>query len=113
MSRDYKLYLDDIKEATDKIERFIGSASFEQFTGDAVMFDAVLFNFLVIGEAASHIPSHMKEERPGTQWQEIIGFRNVVAHVYFALELETVWDIIKNDLPALRRTVEDMLAQEG
>jgi uncharacterized protein with HEPN domain len=112
MPRDYKLYLQDIREAIQKIERYVGQANYEEFAANDLMRDAVLYNLQVIGEAANHLPFRLKAERPSIEWQEIVGLRNVVTHAYFSIAFETIWDVILNNLPSLLRTVEDMLAHE-
>lgn len=90
MPRDYKLYLEDIRDAIRKIEGYIGRTSYEEFAGSDLMRDAVLYNLQVIGEAANHVPSRLKEERPSIEWQEIVGLRNFIAHEYFGIALETI-----------------------
>ncbi len=64
MKRDYRLYLDDILEAIIKIEKYTTGLSIEHFKEDDKTVDAVIRNFAIIGEAAKHVPSHIKKRHP-------------------------------------------------
>jgi uncharacterized protein with HEPN domain len=57
MSRDYRLYLDDIQSSTEKILRYTQGLDFGSFTNDAKTSDAVMLNLQIIGEAVKNIPS--------------------------------------------------------
>ncbi len=99
MSREPLLYLDDIAQAADKITRSINQVSFEAFRDNDVLFDSVLFNRHVIGEAAKKLPDTMKVAMPGIEWSGAAQFRDIVAHHYFALDAEIVWDVVTNKIP--------------
>ena len=68
---------------------------------DARTFDAILRNLEVIGEAASQVPLAFRERHPEMPWRQIVGLRNVVVHRYFAVDPETVWTIVTDQLPSL------------
>lgn len=80
MSRDWLLYLEDIAQAAKKISRYVGDLSFEEFCANDVIFDAVLFNLQVIGEAAKKLPDAMKVAMPGIEWSDAAKFRDIIAH---------------------------------
>ena len=63
MSRDWLLYLDDLIESAEKIQRFLKRKAFEGFSSDEMLFDAVLFNLEVIGEAVKKLPEEAKSAR--------------------------------------------------
>ena len=68
MSRDWLLYLDDLIESAEKIERFLKGRSLDAFTADELLFDAVLFNLEVIGEAVKKLPAEAKSAAPEADW---------------------------------------------
>jgi uncharacterized protein with HEPN domain len=109
MPRDYKLYLEDLLEAITKIEIYTEDTSFEDFKNNSLLVDAVLHNLEIIGEAAKHIPESIRVKYPKVEWRKISGLRDVVAHEYFGISMEIVWDILRNKLPDLRATVAKML----
>jgi len=94
--------LQSIKDAIDKIFRIANKApSPKQLFDDEIRFDAVLMNFIVIGEMASRISEDTRKLAPQIKWSEIKGFRNIIAHNYFGVDPEEVCDIVKNHLPGL------------
>lgn len=66
-----------------------------------MVYDAVIRNLEVLGEAAENIPDEVRGQSPQVEWRKIAGLRDVLAHVYFGLEDETLWDIVRNKIPAL------------
>ena len=57
----------------------------------------------IIGEAAKIIPESIRVEYPNIEWKKIAGLRDILAHHYFEVDLDIVWDIIQNKLPKLER----------
>lgn len=104
MSRDWTLYLADIEEACRLIAQFTGGMSGESFAGNALSFHATVRNLEIIGEAAKMLPEEAKARMPEVDWRGAARFRDVVAHRYFSLDPEVVWNIVETKLPALRRS---------
>ena len=95
-----------ILEAISKIHRFIKDHSDQDsFYNDDKAFDAVMMNFIVIGEMVSRISDSFKKANPQINWNRIKGFRNLVAHDYFGIDAEEVWQVILNDLPTLSKEI--------
>lgn len=109
MSRDAGLYLEDIREAADRVRRYTEGMDIQGFVGDRRTYDAVLYNLLVIGEAAKNVPDSYREAHPGVDWRKIAGLRDILAHAYFSLEDETLWDIVDNKVPELEEAVGEIL----
>jgi uncharacterized protein with HEPN domain len=101
VSRDWRLYLDDIREACEKIERYTREMNQDAFVGDDRTFDAVLRNLEVIGEAAKSLPDNVKAQCPTIDWRKVVGLRDVIVHGYFGLEPSVLWDIVSKKLPEL------------
>ncbi len=112
MPRDYLLYLEDILEASKRIEDYIADMSIEGFNADTMRVDAVLHNFTILGEAVRSVPPAVRDLYPAIEWQGIVRVRNIVTHAYFGVSLGIIWDIIKNELPQLREAVKAILAAE-
>lgn len=68
-SRDVRLFISDILEAIEKIDRFAGNMSYENFLKDERTQDAVLRNLEIIGEAAKNIPAELKDCYPDIDWK--------------------------------------------
>jgi uncharacterized protein with HEPN domain len=96
-------------EAIDEIRTFVSGLSFDQFASDAKTRKAVLANFAIIGEAASHFPAEVTENFPQVPWRQIRDLRKIVVHVYFGVDPQIVWDTIQTDLLPLEKQLHRIL----
>jgi uncharacterized protein with HEPN domain len=110
--RDYLLFIEDILDAITKIEAYVANLSFEEFSNNSMAIDATIRNFEVIGEASKNIPKKIKEKYPDVEWKEATGFRNVLIHNYFGIDVEAVWDTLHNNIPVLKKHVEEVFNAE-
>jgi len=103
MSETNRLALLSMLEAIEKIEKFTSDLStWQDLKNDLETFDACLMNFVVIGETVLRLEQQFIDTHKEIEWHKIRGFRNLVAHDYFGIDAEEVWDIIKNKIPALK-----------
>lgn len=109
MPRDYKIYLKDILESIAKIDEYTKGVSFDEFKEERMREDAIIRNLMTIGEAVKSIPDTIRSKSPQTEWEEMAGLRDILVHQYFGIELGTIWDIIKKDLPRLKRDIEKLI----
>ncbi|WP_457637354.1 HepT-like ribonuclease domain-containing protein [Oceanithermus sp.] len=109
MSRDPRLYLDDIIESCRKVARYVRGLNQDEAMRNELIVDAILRNLLVIGEAAKKLPDEWKQQYGDVEWRKIAGLRDVIAHEYFQLDEEILWDVVSNKLPELERVVSRML----
>lgn len=96
--------LDSIEEIESAVEGF----GKDTFLANHVVRIAVVKWLEIIGEAANYISLEVKSNKPLLPWDEIIGFRHVAVHEYFGVEFELVWKIIKDDLPLLKKDIEQL-----
>lgn len=106
--RPVELLVSDIREAIDRIEHYTSRMSVDELEKDQRTIDAVVRNLEIIGEAANRLPDEFKEDRSNIEWQKVIGLRNRIVHAYFGIDLQIVWQIIRSDLPPLRRTLSQI-----
>lgn len=96
-----------ISESINKILSFSGTfSSADEFYDDVKSFDAVMMNFVIIGEQVIKMDDTFKENYGQINWQKIRAFRNIVAHDYFGIDAEEVWGIINYHLPPLKNSIE-------
>ena len=112
MSRSLQLYLEDICTSCAKVQRYTLNMSLEDFVADERTYDAVVRNLQIIGEAVKQIPPEVRDQYPAVEWRKIAGLRDILAHAYFSLENETLWDIVQNKVPALQEEMQRMVQQE-
>lgn len=111
MSRDPSLYLEDIVEACEKIQRYTRGMTFDQFVEDERTMDAVVRNLEIIGEASRHIPEELTCQYPEVEWGRIVALRNIVAHEYFGVDEEIIWDVVQNKIPRLLEQIQRILQE--
>lgn len=102
MKRDVSIYLKDILENMERAENFVKDAGYDEFVKDEKMHYAVIRCIEIIGEAAKHMPKNMKEKYPSIPWKDIAGMRDKVIHFYFGVNLESVWETVKEDIPKIK-----------
>lgn len=105
-----ELYINDIIQAIDNIEKYTEGISQERFGSQQIVIDAVIRNFEIIGEAAKHISRKTKSRHPEIPWGEMTGMRNKVIHEYFGVDIDIVWETIEKSLPKLKRALKKMRA---
>lgn len=98
VSRDLRLFLEDIESACRRIIRYTDGSTRDEVFSDEMRFDAVL-----------HLPNSFRDRHPTIEWREIAGIRDVVAHAYFALDLDILWDAVRTDVPALLDRVPELI----
>lgn len=100
-----RIRLEHIAEAANNITRYTEGKSYDDLMSDDMMCYAVVYNILAIGEAAYHLTKAFRTDHPETPWEVIIKMRNVLAHDYYKLKTQTVWEVVQNDIPPLRQQV--------
>lgn len=106
MSRDYMLLVDDIWDCARKVQRYSADMSLDRFLADEKTYDAVLRNLEIIGEAAKNLPEDIRSRIVGVEWTKVIGMRNYLAHVYFGISNDLVWDVVTTRIPELLAAIE-------
>lgn len=99
------LLLTDIREAIDRVEEYIKGMSFEDLSKDQKTIDAVARNLEIMGEAANRLPDEFTEDNSEVEWYKIVGLRHRIVHEYFGVDLQIIWQILRKDLPELRRSL--------
>jgi uncharacterized protein with HEPN domain len=110
--RSDKLYLLDIIEAADAVQRFIEPIDEDSFLQDELRQSGVLQKLIVIGEAAARLSEDFRRKHKEIEWADIVGFRNIAVHQYFAVVLSIVWNTAIYDVPLLREKVAEILSDE-
>jgi len=109
LNKDYYILL-SILDNIDKILRYSKdyNTATEFYENDRD-FDASMMNFIVIGEQVGKLSNELKSRNPQIDWSKIYAFRNIIAHHYFGINVDIVWQIIQNDLPNLKVNISALV----
>ena len=105
MFRDWRTYVADIATACAKVARFTAGMDHEAFFADERTYHAVIHCLLIVGEAAKHIPEKVRQSSPEIEWRKIAGMRDWLAHAYFSINSDSLWDVIETKVPELLRAL--------
>ena len=100
--RPVQVLLEDMREATARIQEYTKGMSEDTFLKDRRTSDAVVRNLEIIGEAASRLPTEFVQQHADIAWEQIVGLRHRIVHDYFGIDLKLVWQILQHDLPAFQ-----------
>jgi len=112
INRDYNLYLEDMLTSMLRIEEYIGDMEFRKFKMNYLIVDAIIRNFEIIGEASKNVPVEIKTKYPEIPWEKMYALRNLIAHEYFGIDYEMIWEISKNNLPQNSIDLREIIEKE-
>ena len=113
MSRSLKLYINDILTSITKIQNIAKGKDQDYFVENAIIFDGIILNLQIIGESTKNIPTPIREKYPQIEWKSIIGLRNIIAHTYFTIDPDIIWDIVQTELDPLKICIEEIQQTEN
>ena len=109
MAREDRLYLSHVLDAAARIEGYIAGLELVGFLDDPLRQDGVIRQLAVIGEAVKHLSPAVREAAADVPWSDIAGMRDRLIHDYMGVDLEAVWKTAREDVPALRAVVRELL----
>ena len=109
MSRDPRVYLEDVLESIRRIKTYVSGINQESLGADELRLDAVVRNLEVIGEAVKQLPEEITQQQPDVEWRKIAGLRDILIHHYFGIDVGIIWDVVQNKLPDFERQIRTIL----
>ena len=106
--RTVALFVQDIIDAIRSVNDYTAGLTYEDFTRVKIVVDAVVRNLEIIGEAVNHLPESVLKTRPEVPWSRYVGMRDRITHAYFGVSLQIVWETVQEDLPTLKRVMEEI-----
>ena len=104
------LFLTDIASAIERIESYTQSGE-QEFLENTAFQDATFFRLQTIGEAVNQLPQELKDKYPEIRWRDIVGFRNILAHRYWRIDLNLVWALFEpnGDIERPKFVVQELI----
>lgn len=111
MKRGVGIYIKDILGYMERAEKHIEDLSFDEFLKDDKTGDAVIRCIEVIGEATKNIPDGIRNKYLSIPWRDMAGMRDKIIHGYFTVDIETVWLVVREDIPRLKPMIVKVLEE--
>ncbi len=108
-----QLRLEDIKRAISKIREYTSKGPEWLLERPNETWDAVLWNFAIIGEAVKALSQDTLQLAPEGEWEAAARMRDAVIHRYFANDPSVISSTVENDLPKLQAAVDQALSRIG
>ena len=105
--------LSDIALSIEKIDRFLAGKSFDDFSNDALVHDAVVRNLEIISEASRHLGETLKMQMPEVPWRKVADMGNWLRHAYEKTEDKILWETIEAGLPPLAAAARRLLDRQA
>lgn len=109
--REWRFYLDDMISFSEKVLAYTNGLDQAAFVASGLHYDATLRNLELIGEAAVHVPDAIRSANTQIPWRLIIATRNRLIHGYLGVDNDTLWSIIRSDIPALLPNLRTLKAK--
>ena len=111
MSRSTEQRISDILEVIDRCQRYVDALDSDDRDLADMAEDAVERNLQIIGEAAKHLPAELTDAHPEIAWPQIRGFRNILVHQYFGVDVATVREVVETYLPPLAAALRGAISK--
>jgi uncharacterized protein with HEPN domain len=105
-----RIYLLHVRDAIADILVY-AEAGEDAFLRETMRQDAIIRKLEVIGEAVKQLSDNTRDSRPHIPWRRVAGMRDRLIHQYFGVDLDLVWNVVRLELPALAKAVDDVLSQ--
>ena len=103
-----------LEHMIDHIDKVLSAAknkTFEDVNDDPILFGAIAYYTMIIGEAAYMLTKEFKESHPSIPWRQIEGMRHHIVHGYAQIRKDMLWNVVQDDLPSLKSQIEEILSE--
>jgi uncharacterized protein with HEPN domain len=112
MKKNPEVFIKHIIESMDILEKYMVSFTLTQFLKNIQLQDAVIRRLEIIGEAVKNLPKTIRDKHDKIPWRKIAGIRDILIHEYFGVDLKLVWEVVKKDIPKLRKEIVLLIGSE-
>lgn len=112
MKKDNLVYLHHIMDAILRIEEYTKGITRENFMDNNLIQAGVIREMEIIGEATKKLDIEFKEKYQDIPWRRMAGMRDKLIHDYFGVDIEAVWVTVKEDIPVLKKKIEEIFTKE-
>ncbi len=106
MKKDPLIFIEHILESIIAIEEFSKNISKKELGSNRLIQSATVKEIEIIGEATKNLSLNFREKYPEVPWNKIAGTRDKLSHHYFGIDIGIIWDVIKEDIPVLKKQIQ-------
>jgi len=106
-----KVYLQHILDEIEFIRKTIENLNYDSFVESEIYTRAFSRSIKIIGEAVKNLSPSFRNENSDIDWKKISGMRDKLIHQYFSVDYDLIWDAVKNKLPAIEKSIKEILGQ--
>lgn len=103
--------LNHILEAIENVEKYSVDKSFEDIKENNMIKHAIVWNIMIMGEAANKLTKDFCQNHPNTNWRGVTGMRNVLVHDYYNIDDEEIWNVLQKDIPVLKSQIQEYVKE--
>jgi uncharacterized protein with HEPN domain len=111
--RAWRFLLDDMRQCVANALAYTQGMDQAAFEGNRMVYDATVRNIELIGEAARGVPTDVQARAPDVPWRQLVATRNRLIHGYAGIDNDTLWSILRDDLPRLSKSLEALIRVTG
>jgi uncharacterized protein with HEPN domain len=109
--RDAGVFLEDMLTAAEKITTYAQGLTSSDITKNGEKTEAILYNLLILGEAAKGVPENIRSTYPDIPWRSITGMRDKIIHQYWGINQIQIFKTVTEEIPPLITTIKTILAE--
>jgi len=103
------IYIYHIRDSITAIEEFAKDKKLKQFKDNDMLVSAIIRKLEIIGEASKYVSENTKKKFNNIPWRIMTDMRNFLIHGYFGIDVKTIWDTVKKDIPNLKSDILNLL----
>jgi len=113
MSKDDLIFISHILESIELIEKFTKGVTKSNFLHSEMIQSAVIRKLEIVGEATKNTKRTFRKKYLEVPWEDMAGMRDKLIHDYFDVDLKIVWNVVKKELPSLKKQIQYILEKES
>lgn len=110
--RDNRAFINHILDEVNYIIKGTKDLDYDSLMSNETLKRALIRSLEIIGEATKNLSKEFRDRHPNIEWKEMAGLRDKLIHYYFGVDWDTVWDVIKEEIPKLENKLKKLSEEQ-
>lgn len=110
--RDNRAFINHILDEVNYIIEETKDLDYDSLMSNETLKRALIRSLEIIGEATKNLSKEFRDRHPNIEWKEMVGLRDKLIHYYFGVDWDTVWDVIKEEIPKLENKLKKLSEEQ-